>query len=1183
MELVLSRCGAEDPAAEAEAVHEGLAACASRFYRGEVWPLRHVFGIFSRFINGINDASGRVLTPAIVTTWMDCSGAIRCSCLKRVAFVAGLRDSAGDANCQHGRTLRAALNTLCRRLGVTLDNFRRAVPVLFSGDEPLPAGSTLAASGKAEAADDWDSEGPMETFRTGQSAVAVVISGAGLSKVPAPVRCARKSTHCAFCDSAAAFSCIHAVRSRGVRLESKPAKAGGGKTLDDVAVDDARSREAISPYNCMRSVEADEKACSLARQGKPCVLEPPASCPTCGKARADCKQKEDSGELLCSVGYCTMQVGSFYCNGTACQRWIFPDGRAAGVILLSATTAGTAVLLRDMARHMCRSGCTLGSCIKRWQDDWMDRRDSEVVPAVKGRKERSRVTITSLFWLAVRLMVKEPPKWAFSCSNCQDKDGRWRIVTADGIWLGFLKRLAKMGYVSPWEECKTVKQLVYAASIHPSEWARRFIRGMLKQPTKVVVLKAGHLNSAMRALAFLCPAALPNVREDTVSAEKQLAMSRLRVLLALIWDLDTAGLSLCDGIVVHIKKMIGPRCSLSTTQVAAHQATIEWLQAWSAGVRGLQGAVGGAGGAGGAGGVQVPAAGDDGEGEERLAGGAAHPVAGGANGQVVGGGDGGGGAANARGQRGAGRGGGERGARGPAAAAQRHHMDRTTNEPVDPRCLRPAIKALGLSVYRDILSFAISLAVDPVVNAFKPRHRAALSTLASTLDANDAGAALDGFLRQACGSLARGGAVNPDPVAADPLPADVPPAYNAPADAPPANAPPANAPPADAPAANNPPAYAPGAANPPSPDHLPVVNGAAAANPPLADPAPAPAIAGEAVGAARLLQESRMLSSFLVAVSSTAGTFEQLRAPVANVLLAVRSVVEDYHKVGVGEALSAMEYMSKWGPGVSPSELLARFRAEYPDDSNDPCVTGAWFPGMDRCRPGAFGKEEDPELGTCRKNYEAVHKFFFPGTFTICCACAHPKVIGFIVLDKREGPPALLNALLSYFAMLPHFVVYDFGCGALRSALGKLPWLLAVLVFVSDLFHIVNHLCSDSLHPHSHTPLDGANSVAHEQRNAPINRLKQTLRACGQDEYMAVLQLENVYYNVMAHARATSSYRLSDGYNFRRYYFSRSPCECGCGYQPSTPPVPAPASAGPAAPAAGAVDEEVEWPTEVGA
>jgi len=50
-----------------------------------------------------------------------------------------------------------------------------------------------------------------------------------------------------------------------------------------------------------------------------------------------------------------------------------------------------------------------------------------------------------------------------------------------------------------------------------------------------------------------------------------------------------------------------------------------------------------------------------------------------------------------------------------------------------------------------------------------------------------------------------------------------------------------------------------------------------------------------------------MLSSFLVAVSSTSGTLEQLRVPFANVLLALRSVVDDYHNVGVAEARSAME------------------------------------------------------------------------------------------------------------------------------------------------------------------------------------------------------------------------------------------------------------------------------------
>lgn len=96
------------------------------------------------------------------------------------------------------------------------------------------------------------------------------------------------------------------------------------------------------------------------------------------------------------------------------------------------------------------------------------------------------------------------------------------------------------------------------------------------------------------------------------------------------------------------------------------------------------------------------------------------------------------------------------------------------------------------------------------------------------------------------------------------------------------------------------------------------------------------------------------------------------------------------------------------------------------------------------------------------------------------------------MLDKREGPAALLNALLSYFALLPHFVFYDFSCGALRSAIGKLPFFIGLFVIVSDLFHIVNNLCNDALHPRFYSGLDGANSVAHEQRNAPINLMRRT-------------------------------------------------------------------------------------------
>jgi len=327
-------------------------------------------------------------------------------------------------------------------------------------------------------------------------------------------------------------------------------------------------------------------------------------------------------------------------------------------------------------------------------------------------------------------------------------------------------------------------------------------------------------------------------------------------------------------------------------------------------------------------------------------------------------------------------------------------------------------------------------------------------------------------------------------------------------------------------------------------------------------------------GVVVLLKESRLLFSFLVAISGTPRTFRSLAVPAAGTLEAVRASVENYFKERVGKDGTAAAYQQRWGDGrLTPEELRARFVGDYPLASEDASVTGSWFPGMLMCRPAAFPPAEEAELGTCAKNYEEAHKFFSPGTFTICCACAHPKMLGFVVLDKREGPPAMLNALLSYFALLPLYVVYDFACGALRSSIGKLPFFVAMVELVADLFHIVNHLCSDALHPRSYTPLDKVNTVAHEQRNAPINLLRRTLRAVGQREYIYVLNMENVVFNVMAQAKSTCSYELPETYNYRQYYFSRTPCFCGCDYHPDAPPQPPPPPPVPDAP-----DPEEEGP-----
>jgi len=506
----------------------------------------------------------------------------------------------------------------------------------------------------------------------------------------------------------------------------------------------------------------------------------------------------------------------------------------------------------------------------------MDRRDSNAYPEMLPVKMRSKKTITALFFLTVQLMTKDPPIWAFKCGTCQDKVGQFRIVTADGIGLGYLKRLASRRYVVPAEICTSVCDAVHAASIHASEWVRRFLRMTLKQPSKPTVIKAAQLNSAKRALALLCPAALPHFLETLLSGERKLQLLRLRAFLSSLWDLDRAAMSLANGIVAQTKKLLTASNGLSQEQVTAHRLTLQCIYSWllhieqgpnGGGVAGGMGVIVGgeaaaaagaaagtaAGGvlAGGAGGNVVVGIGGEGQGAQAAAVGAGGAA--GAGAAAVRGVRGGGSAANAPAAGGA-RAPGERAARGPAATAPRHHMDRTTNKLVDPRCLRPNIKALGDTVHRDILSFAIAVTIDPVVNPFKLRHYSALSQIADVLKAADGLSRMQELKRRVALAVKA-----------------------------------------------QPPAGAAGAQPPPLVE-------AGAQEPPVQV---APEATTEAVV---LLKQSRLLNSFLVAISGTPVGFSTLATLAADVLLSFRSTIEDYLQPREGtDGTAAMKWeVDRW-------------------------------------------------------------------------------------------------------------------------------------------------------------------------------------------------------------------------------------------------------------------------------
>lgn len=211
-----------------------------------------------------------------------------------------------DASCDHARTFRRVVSWLCRRLGVSTARFRQVVPAIYAHDSGMAVPSSLPGAASSATEEDWDTEGPMEVFRTGQSAVAVVISGLGLGKVVAPVRCTRNVTSCTFCDSAASFLCVHAVRSRGVRRGQPGNLRGAAGRKEQVGDDGARSRLPVLLYNCPASVVANKQVCNVLRHGEAYVVKAPPACPKCKVEPPKESIQTDKGTILCTIGYCDM-------------------------------------------------------------------------------------------------------------------------------------------------------------------------------------------------------------------------------------------------------------------------------------------------------------------------------------------------------------------------------------------------------------------------------------------------------------------------------------------------------------------------------------------------------------------------------------------------------------------------------------------------------------------------------------------------------------------------------------------------------------------------------------------------------------------------------------------------------------------------------------------------------------
>lgn len=77
---------------------------------------------------------------------------------------------------------------------------------------------------------------------------------------------------------------------------------------------------------------------------------------------------------------------------------------------------------------------------------------------------------------------------------------------------------------------------------------------------------------------------------------------------------------------------------------------------------------------------------------------------------------------------------------------------------------------------------------------------------------------------------------------------------------------------------------------------------------------------------------------------------------------------------------------------------------------------------------------EKADRQDCTKHYFKGQSLV-PTFLTVQCACAHPKLVGFVVLRECESLSAAFSSVLTHFPVPPRTVWYDNSCNTFDCAM----------------------------------------------------------------------------------------------------------------------------------------------------
>ena len=399
---------------------------------------------------------------ASVCVWLAADGRSRCTCVGTHVHQDN-RMHERPITCQHAGALDSLLDDLAVCQGESFDLLRRHL-------------LDRLWKGQSEQGSQQDA-GDGLTFRV-VGALHVALCRSPFGTLPVPLYFIHTRSSCGIRPGARTGVCTHISIAQESEAPHPAHRSFTQSSLQSLEVS-AVSRRPIPLHEWIAAVRANGRISAMALTSEVFVVQPQVCFQFCtdrGERDILSEPVKRSGDIACMSGFCTMEVNISKCS--SCRQWVSRDGRDEHLVMLTLTSAATVQWVRTMALAMS-DGTPLTTVTTLWLRGVRREMVAGILP--RSNPTRSGRVLRSLVLVGLKFKVTKLPPELFTCHHCMDADGRYKLVSADSIWVGFgCSGADNVRFDHVTEAVPENRRAVQAAYLVRSESVRRLLRDVMK-------------------------------------------------------------------------------------------------------------------------------------------------------------------------------------------------------------------------------------------------------------------------------------------------------------------------------------------------------------------------------------------------------------------------------------------------------------------------------------------------------------------------------------------------------------------------------------------------------------------------------------------------------------------------------------------------------------------------------